>query len=252
MRVGDGAFDVSLVATFHHEGYIAGWTLDNLARLRREADVAGLSHELICVLDKADDKTIAVVEGHDGRRRHDKVLRVLHGDLGMSRNEGVSRATGEFVATLDGDDYYSLNWLTQAHKTAMGSGAAKQVVQPSFIISFGESRNIMKVPNQQTDIVPTEALLTINPWGSSFFVRRAAIADCPYQETRAEATGFGYEDWHWNLEMLARGFTFVTAPHTARYYRRSPNSLLMRTIASRAVVRPSSFFRMRPEKGGRE
>lgn len=237
-----GAFDISLIATFHREGYIAGWTLDNLSRLRREADVAALSHELICVLDRADDETVSVVEGHDGRRRQDKLAHVDHGDPGLSRNEGVSRAKGEFVAIFDGDDYHSRYWLTRAHRV-LASGSRKRVVHPAFTVSFGSSQNIMKVLDQETCVIPPEFLLTLNPWGSSVLVERRAIAECPYQEARPESTGFGHEDWHWNLEMIARGFTFVTAPETALYYRRRPNSRVGRATNAAAIVRPSAFFR---------
>lgn len=234
--------DISLIITFHRESYIAGWMLDNINGLRREADVMGLSHEMICVLDKADQDTDSVVRAHDSLRSQDKVIQVVNGDLATSRNDGVSQAKGEFVATFDGDDYYSRNWLTQAYKVAR-SRPLQRVIQPTFIVSFGASHNIMKVLDQENDVVPHETLLTSNPWSSSVFVARQALEDCPYQTTRAEATGFGFEDWHWNLEMLAKGYKFITAPETARYFRRRPNSLLMREMGSRAIVRPSAFFR---------
>jgi glycosyltransferase involved in cell wall biosynthesis len=245
------AFDISLIATFHREGYIGGWTLDNLARLRREADVAGLSHELICVLDRADEETISVVENHSGLRRQDKVARVDHGDPGMSRNDGVAQAIGEFVAIFDGDDYYSANWLTQAYRT-LSSNSALRIVNPEFIVEFGESWAIMRVPNQETEFVPRASLLLVNPWSSNVFVLKAALLARPYQETRPETTGFGHEDWHWNLEMLARGSKFVTAPRTARYYRRKADSVSTRAIAAGAVVRPSVFFRQPIPCGDRQ
>jgi len=246
--VGDGPFDISLVATFHREGYIAGWTLDNLGRLRREADVAGLSHELICVLDKADDETISVVEGHDSLRRHDKVVQVHLGDPGLSRNDGVAQAIGKFVAIFDGDDYYSRDWLTKSY-SVMTSGSPARIVHPEFIVSFGVCHHVEKILDQEKDIVPREALLLINPWGSCVLVARSAIASCPYLSTRAEETGFGFEDWHWNLEMLARGFKFVTAPGTARYYRRKAKSVLNREVSANAVARPSAFFRPEASDG---
>jgi glycosyltransferase involved in cell wall biosynthesis len=242
VRVGEGAFDVSLIATFHREGYIAGWTLDNLSRLRREADVAGLSHELICILDKADDETISVVEGHDGLRRQDKVARVDNGDPGMSRNDAVSRANGEFIAMFDGDDYHSRYWLNRAHRV-LASGSRKRVVHPAFTVSFGSSHYIMKVLDQEACDISANSLLTLNPWGASVFVERRAVAECPYQAARTESTGFGHEDWHWNLEMIARGFTFVTAPETALYCRRRPNSRAARAAEAAAIVRPSVSFR---------
>ena len=170
--------DISLIATFHSESYIAGWTLDNLSDLRREADGAGISHELICVLDRADDETASIVEGHVGLRDHDQVVRVDHGDLGLSRNDGVARAHGEFVATFDGDDYYSRHWLTAAHRV-LASGQRARVVLPAFLVSFGAQCHVYEIPDQEKVDVPDEALLTIHPWSSSVFVAKRAIEEWP-------------------------------------------------------------------------
>jgi hypothetical protein len=246
--VGGGAFDISLIATFHREGYIAGWMLDNLVRVRHEADVAGLSHELICVLDKADSETISAVEGHAGLRPQDSVAKVDHGDPGTSRNEGVSRACGEFVATFDGDDYCSREWLTKAYRV-MAAEPATRIVHPEFIVSFGDRHCVERTLDQEKDVVPREALLLINPWGSCVLAARHAMASCPYLSTCAESTGFGFEDWHWNLEMLARGFKFVVAPGTALYYRRKAKSILDQELSGNAIVRPSAFFRLKSGAG---
>ena len=245
--MGGREVDISLIATFHRESYLAGWTLDNLSDLRREADGAGISHELICMLDRADDETASIVEGHAGLRDHDQVVRVDHGDLGLNRNEGVSRAHGEFVATFDGDDYYSRHWLTAAHRV-LASGQRERVVLPAFLVSFGAQCHVFELPDQENVDVPDEALLTLHPWGSSVFVAKRAIEEWPYQSTRVEETGFAYEDWHWNLEMLARGYKFVTAPGTARYYRRRADSMLARQTKSNGIIRPNAFFRRRPNE----
>ena len=240
-----GVVDISLIATFHKESYLAGWTLDNLSDLRREAEGVGITHELICTLDRSDDETALIVESHAGLRDHDQVVRVDHGDLGLSRNEGVARAHGEFVATFDGDDYYSRRWLTAAHRV-LASGQQARVVLPAFLVSFGAQYHVFEFPDQEKVDVPDEALLTLHPWSSSVFVARRAIEQWPYQSTRVEETGFAYEDWHWNLEMLARGYKFVTAPGTARYYRRREGSMLARQTKSNGTIRPNAFFRRRP------
>jgi hypothetical protein len=119
-------------------------------------------------------------------------------------------------------------------------------VHPAIVASFGAQYSLLKVLNQESDVVANEILLTHNPWGSSILVAKRAIEECPYQRANVKETGFGYEDWHWNLEMLARGYIFVTAPDTALYYRRNPDSMAARMARANAIVRPSAFFRRPP------
>jgi glycosyltransferase involved in cell wall biosynthesis len=236
--------DISIIVTFHREKQIANWMLENMKRLRAHADKSGLSHELICILDMADDETHSIVANHRTLRPQDNLIRVANGDLGTSRNDGVASARGPFVATFDGDDYHSANWLTQAH-AALSTDGGKRVVHPEFVVSFGASHHVMKALDQDRDFIAPQGLLTTNPWCSSVFTTRELMSACPYQSTRTKDTGFGFEDWHWNLEMLARGVKFVTAQKTALYYRRKPESLLVQEARLGAIVRSSDFFHQR-------
>ena len=169
------------------------------------------------------------------------------GDAGLNRNEGVARARGEFVATFDGDDYFSRNWLSAAYRV-LAAGSRARVVLPAYLVSFGAESHVYEIPDQEKVVVPEEALLTIHPWISTAFIAKRVLEQWPYQSTRVEETGFAYEDWHWNLEMVAHGYKFVTAPGTARYYRRQADSLLTRATKGQGIIRPNALFRRRPNE----
>ncbi|MCS7814639.1 hypothetical protein N0387_21605, partial [Pseudomonas aeruginosa] len=71
---------------------------------------------------------------------------------------------------------------------------------------------------------------------------KAVFQELPYLETRVGKSGFGYEDWHWNLEVIASGRKHTLASGTCLFYRRKEASMLAAMGALNAVVRPGRFF----------
>lgn len=68
--------------------------------------------EIIVVDDLSDDNTINVVENLSSRK-YFKVIQNKHSfGPGGSRNIGLKEATGRYVAYLDGDDFFSDNYLS--------------------------------------------------------------------------------------------------------------------------------------------
>jgi hypothetical protein len=86
------------------------------------------------------------------------------------------------------------------------------------------------------------ALLVTHPWTSVSLAPIQAYRDALYSGSTASAAGFGYEDWHWNVEQLALGRSHVITPRTALLYRKRGNSLLARQNADRRILAPSRFF----------
>lgn len=244
------AADISAVVTFHGEGLLAHKTLLGLERVRRYAESAGASAELVAVLDKADTETVRVVNSSPVLRTTDQVIEVANGDLGASRNSGVAAARGRYVGIFDGDDYYSENWLWGALNTV----EAKQgdvMVHPDYVVSFGAVHAIGQILDMDmTPGYPLANCFSVNPWVSSSFGKKDIYVKHPYSRSDTRITGFGFEDWHWNLELLGHGVRHVSAPQTALFYRRKVASMLVDQVANNAIVRPSRFFSV-PEQWGK-
>lgn len=240
---------ISAIVTFHNEGLLAHKTLLGLERLRRYAESAGASVELVAVLDNVDKETARVVNSSPVMRSTDQVITVYNGDQGASRNSGVAAAIGRYVGLFDGDDYHSENWLWGALNTV----EAKQgdvIAHPDYVASFGAVHSIGQIPDM--DITPGYPLancFSVHPWVSSSFGKKEIYMKHPYSRTDTQITGFGFEDWHWNLELLGNGVRHVTAPQTALFYRRKATSVLVYHLANNAIVRPSRFF-THPEQWG--
>ena len=233
---------ISAIVTFHDEGILAHKTLLGLERVRRFAERKGLPVELVLVLDCADAETTRIVRSSPVLREIDQVLEVSNADQGASRNSGVDVARGDYLGLFDGDDYYSENWLVAALETVRKKEGLV-VVHPMFVVSFGEIHTIGRLLDLDVSPdYPLANLFSVHPWVCSSFARRSVYVNFPFLRSDSAQTGFGFEDWHWNLEVLAGGARHVSAPDTAIFYRRKSSSVLTMHLQHNVLVQPSSFF----------
>ncbi|MDT4855632.1 hypothetical protein FQZ97_899950 [compost metagenome] len=232
---------ISVVMTFHREQVLANFALLGFLRVRTAAEAAGIAVELVAVLDSADEETTRIVTSHPAIRHDDQVLRVQNGDLAASRNDGIASAHALYIAILDGDDYYSKNWLTEALRMAEAA-VGRVIVHPELTVSFGAVHCVAETFDMDRGNYPMASCMMVHPWISCSFGLRDIYKRHPYQPTRLRDTGFGFEDWHWNLETVADGIRHVTAPKTALFYRRKASSMVTEMAQGGAIVRPSRFF----------
>ena len=63
-------------------------------------------YELIMVCDRCTDNTVEIAKAYIRPDHNDKVLIADHGKAGMSRNDGLDVAQGEWILFADDDDWY--------------------------------------------------------------------------------------------------------------------------------------------------
>jgi glycosyltransferase involved in cell wall biosynthesis len=234
--------DISAVITFHSEGVLAHRTLLGIERVRKYANRHNIAVDLLLVLDMADDETMRVVCSSPVLREIDQILIVKNADLGASRNSGIAASQADFIGIFDGDDYFSENWLVGALNTVK-SKEGEVVVHPDYVISFGAINAVAQILDMdRTPDYPLANCFSVHPWVSSSFARRQIYLNHPYHRADTQETGFGFEDWHWNLELLAAAVRHVSAPNTALFYRRKASSMLVNQLGNKAIIRPSQFF----------
>lgn len=233
---------ISAVVTFHNEGLLAHKALLGLERVRSYAEARGISVELVTVLDCADTETERVVKSSSVLRGSDQVMTVSNGDVGASRNSGIAIARGSYIGIFDGDDYYSNNWLHQALAVADKKGG-ELIVHPEYTITFGTDHNVSVVWDMDDNKkYSLSSCFSVHPWVSCSFGKKEIYLRYPYHRTDPIKTGFGYEDWHWNLELVSQGVRHVTAKETALFYRRKAISMLTKMDSIEVIIRPSNFF----------
>ncbi|QBE64811.1 glycosyltransferase family 2 protein [Pseudoduganella lutea] len=240
--------DVSCILNLHREGAIVMPTFTSIARMMEFAQHQGLHCELVIVLDNADGETrrlTAEAQKNFFSALPVTIIEVSNGDLGSSRRNGIDRSTGTYIALLDGDDLYSENWIAEAFSHARSEAPGKAAIyHPEVNIYFGAHHRAFRHPDPATlDPSGIAGLLLENYWTSLSFGHRSIYLENPVHDNGID-DGHGYEDWHWNMDTVAKGIKHRPVPRTAHFVRLKPTgSLNLRSASGSAIVRPSSFAR---------
>jgi glycosyltransferase involved in cell wall biosynthesis len=230
--------DITVTIIFHNEGPYALPALDSMEDQVLLARGKGLIVEAHAVLDCANDQTRHLVRARGAWL--DAIEEVPFGDLGLSRNFGVQRARGTFVAFLDGDDLWGADWLHLAHAAAKSSSTPDVIWHPEFLFYFTEGdfdrHSISRIPHSsarsyhvkhQSSMSPDleqGALILDNIWSANAFAARVIHERYPYVAID-RTKGFGIEDWSWHLATLSAGLTHDVVPETVHIIRMKEASL---------------------------
>lgn len=237
--------DVSAVITFHREGLLAHKSLLSLGRCRAAAARSGITVEIVATLDRADAETERVVQAFHGHGQPDHLLRPDVGDLGLSRNAAIAQARGRHVLVCDGDDYLSANFIIRCIETLAHAGDSA-IVHPELVMTFDAEHAMWWQTGSDAPDFDPACMLAANPWNACCFAARDIFLQTPYVLARAGETGFGFEDWHWNCETLAKGHPHLVAAGTVHYVRKKASgSLNAAHAAQRALIPPTRLFGIR-------
>lgn len=229
----------------HAEGLLTHKTMKSINRTVLCADSSGLSVDVIFVLDRPTDETKSYLQSSSIIPYGAKFIPADLGDVGLARNLGVQHAESEYVAMHDGDDLTSENWLLRAHE--VNSGDKRYVIHPEITVGFGTDSYVVFHTDQRQCSVSEIDIAFANCWPYTSFARRATFLEVPYAPT-PRGSGFGYEDWHWNCEVMAHGFVHTVAPGTAFFNRlKQSGSRFVEHNKSHAVM-PNSALIDRYEK----
>ena len=86
--------------------------------------------EAICVDDGSSDNSGKIVDEYAVRDSRIVAVHQTNHGVSSARNVALSRATGDYVGFLDGDDVLNSNWLNQVHKATIGGSV--DAVRMSF------------------------------------------------------------------------------------------------------------------------
>jgi glycosyltransferase involved in cell wall biosynthesis len=199
-----------------------------------------LTTELVIVLDRATPETRRYIEKSPIIHPATTFLLADFGDLGLTRNFGIERSHGEYVAILDGDDLVSENWLLSAYE--VNRLDHRFVVHPEVSLYFDQKVLLFYHPDQRCHDFDETNIIVENYWTALCFSRRETFLGTPYVGT-PPSSGFGYEDWHWNCEVMERGFIHTIAPRTAHFIRsKGTGSLNAASALRNALIRHSALF----------
>jgi glycosyltransferase involved in cell wall biosynthesis len=232
---------VTVIVNAHREGRLAHHSVHSARLCLQDAAEHGIRCELLAILDRPDDATLRYFS--ESRSQFAAVEQTDFGDPGLARNRGAELARGDWIAFLDADDLFGCEWLTKAYRTATESGETNVIVHPELNVLFGSELWLapqVAWPGRQWSALD---MLERNAWTTLCFCPRELVArDVPFTASD-ETRGFGYEDWHWHCQTMARKMPHLVAPATVHFIRRKETgSRLVGHNAGGCLMRPTRLF----------
>ena len=235
---GKKKIDISAVLTAHHEGMLAGISLHSMLDAMEHARQAGLSCELVIVLDQPNEATREMFS--EAEENGWKIAEVDFGDQGKARNHAIGMCEGRYIAFNDADDLWSENWLTEAHRMCE-SDPGRIIAHPEVDWFFQENNNLFFHIDQTDPAFDPAILRFINCWDALCMAPREAYEKFPFCDRDID-TGFAFEDWQWNCQTLEAGYVHRVVPNTIHFKRRRKGSQTLEASARRALVRRTALF----------
>ncbi len=244
-------FDISLIITAHNEGLLAHRTLNSALASVANAKASNVSTQIIVVLDNPSDETRAYFD----RQREVLGLNIFEVDFkdtGPSRNFAVSKAHGNYVAFLDADDIICENWLLSSFNFFKSVQNKNIILHPQYLLFFGQIEDRGKIFKLQEviDFNHNEFnklnLIEHNYWSALCFTTKEILLATPYKKM---LPGFGYEDWEFNIETVAKGIRHHVVPETIHFIRqRGASSRSAKSSQVFTTILPNKLFAVEVDK----
>lgn len=235
-------YQVSVVINCHREGILVYKTLKSVADAVFYAEQRGLHCQVIAALDRADAATFDVVNcfKRDNESLALLLLEIDNGDLGLSRNAAVLQSAGKYIAFVDGDDLISENWLWAGFQFLHNNPGV--IAHPKVNIFFDRDPHWWVHIDDHSEEFSLKNLYAHNYWTALSYGPKEAYINTPYQSCPRESA-FGFEDWHWNCEVIFSGYRHRVVDETTHFIRlKRLGSLNANCAAKGAVLRPTKFF----------
>ncbi len=233
--------DISVIMTVHKEGRLVHRSINSFKRALNFAHP--LRSEFIIIIDKPSIDTRNYFQAYPD---NDILEYVEYGDLGPSRNHGVNLAKGKYVAFVDADDLVCENWFKAAYDMLEAKQDQKIILHPEYLLFFGDmfdSNNqvsIRKLIDSSQSHYSDYNLIEHNLWSSLCFTDRLLMKAVPYRKARS---GFGFEDWDFNLDSIVYGARHKTVEKTVHFTRlKKTGSLDSEKQGKHSTLSPSVLF----------
>ena len=79
--------------------------------------------EILIINDGTPDNSIEICEKYAKNDNRIKIFNKENEGLGLTRNYGIERATGEYIAFVDSDDYVTLDMCENLYNAAIENNA---------------------------------------------------------------------------------------------------------------------------------
>ncbi|WP_286760406.1 glycosyltransferase family 2 protein [Salegentibacter sp. UBA1130] len=143
---------------------------------------------------------------------------IIQENLGVchARNNGIDAATGEYIVTLDADDYFEPDFIMKAIDILDRNSTIGLVSCYARLIKDGHVYKVQKPKGTGLDRIVFEN----NAYGCLMF-RKQCWRDVGGYDINMRK---GYEDWEFNISVLKAGWGLYVLKEPLLNYRNKPNS----------------------------
>lgn len=184
--------------------------------------------ELIVINDGSQDTTLEIVQAFSDPRL--KIYSYQNAGLAISRNRGIAKATGEYIAFIDADDLWTPNKLKDQHQVLQENPSA--AVAYSWTNCIDERSRFLRrgyYMSFRGDVYRYLLLANFLENGSNPLIRHHALEAVGGFDESLKSS----EDWELYLRLAAHHhFAVVSSPQIL--YRVSPGSMSTHTIKMEA------------------
>ncbi len=203
-----------------------------------------LSWELIIVDDGSSDDSLSICKKYAFNDERIRVFTQNNMGVSSARNKGLEEAKGDYVAFIDGDDY----WEDKYYLWDIASITPVDVIySPNLIRQYpngSKKRDIVSIDNfeNKTKDSPLNFLarnIKKNRWGCVFFVISRKVIE--YNRTRFDTRIMIGEDADWVFKTIDSAKTISIVPNVNYVYQVNRMGSAMTNIKIEALL---SFFKM--------
>ena len=161
------------------------WLRQCLDSLRRQTLTDA---QFICIDDASTDASGQILDEYAAADPRFEVIHLPENrGLAAARNAGLQRAKGEYIATLDSDDWLADDALQQAYETLTRNPQADIALLRLLFVHPDRQTTEFRNPVSATRITGHQAfLLSISRWQihGLYLIRRSLHQQYPYDDTR--------------------------------------------------------------------
>jgi glycosyltransferase involved in cell wall biosynthesis len=165
--------------------------------------------EIILVNDGSKDKTANIIDTIAKKYGNISAFHIENNGPSKARNIAISKAKGEYILPLDGDDKIDANYISKAHHIISNSPQIKVVYCNAEY--FGDKTGAWLLPDFSYKLLATNNMIFIS----------AMFRKSDWEEIGGfdEKMIHGIEDWDFWISMLKNGGEVYKLDYTGFYYR---------------------------------
>lgn len=229
---------LSIIITTYNEGLLLHKAILSVVSALSYGKID--DYEIIIHVDNGTDATNKYLDSDAFNFKNVKIYRNTFGDSGASRNYCIEKASGKYVFILDSDDLISENFF----KIAIGILEANDdvLVHAESCLSFdnaGGFRSLWTMTSSASKESDAFVLFEKNKWISSVIGKKEIFEKYLYIKTNS---GYGNEDYCFNVDTINAGIKHLIAPSTIHFYRKTMSSLLARANENWLAQPKSDLF----------